>query len=85
MKVTRHQAKQIHPVPDRVMDPQGPFSRELLAEPEINYAFDNTEYGGDFSLGATAQNDFKPAKVLRCGSCLSKVLETETKSHVCEE
>ena len=35
MKVTRHQAVQVHPVPDKIQNPQGPFPKELFRESEI--------------------------------------------------
>jgi hypothetical protein len=86
MRVFNHKAKQVHPVPDRIMDPKGPFPKELFAEPEIivdNY--DTSEYGGDYALGATAQNNYRPPKYLRCSVCMVRVLEEETEYHVCEE
>lgn len=87
MRVTRKKAVQVHAVPDRVMDPIGPFPRELFKEPKIvdDYAPQYAEDGADFPLGATAQNNYKPPKHLRCGYCLARVLETETEQHVCEE
>jgi len=86
VRVTRHQAKQVHPVPDRMIEPRGPFPRELFDEPTIVYdtpAFN--EDGLDFPLGATVQNNYSPPKYLRCGVCLSRVLETDTDKHICEE
>lgn len=86
MRIVKHQTKQIHPVPDRIVDPRGPFPRDLFAEPEIVYGnIDADEYGGNFALGSTAQNEYKPPRYLRCGSCFARVLETETSEHVCEE
>lgn len=87
MKIVKHQAIQIHPVPSKLTAPHGPFSRELLAEPEIIYDYDSaySEDGSDFLPGATVQNYFKPLKYLRCSVCLIRVLETETANHVCEE
>lgn len=87
MKIINHKAIQVHAFPDRVTNPQGPFSRELLAEPEIIYDYDPAygEDGSDFLPGATAQNNFTPLKYLRCSVCLTRVLETETVNHVCEE
>jgi len=84
--ITRIAAPQAHPVPDKVTHAYGPFSPELLREPEIvvvTPAFN--EDGSDFPLGATAQNNFKPPRYLRCGACFTRVLETETADHVCEE
>ena len=87
MRVTNYQAKQVHPFPDKITSPVGPFPPELMAEPEIIYDYDSafSEDGSDFELGATAQNNYKPPKYLRCSVCLSRVLETETKNHICEE
>ena len=31
MKVTRHQAVQVHPVPDKIQNPQGPFHPRYYA------------------------------------------------------
>jgi len=87
MKIIKHQAVQVHPVPDRVMTPRGPFSPELLAEPEIIYDYDQAygEDGSDFNQGATVQNNFKPPRYLRCSVCLVRVLETETQDHICDD
>ena len=87
MKIIKRQAVQIHPVPDRVMYPRGPFSQELLAEPEIIYDYDSAygEDGADFAQGSTVQNNFNPPRYLRCSVCLVRVLETETENHICEE
>jgi hypothetical protein len=87
MKVTRFQAVQIHPVPDKVESPKGPFPTELFKESEIisEYEPSYAEDGGGFAPGGTAQNNYSPPKVLRCGSCFARVLETETESHICEE
>jgi hypothetical protein len=87
MKIINKKAVQAHPVPDRVTAPYGPFSAELLAEPEIIYDYDQAygEDGSDFAQGATVQNNFKPLKYLRCSVCLVRVLETETESHKCED
>jgi len=86
VRVIRHQAKQVHPVPDHMVNPRGPFPRELFDEPEIIYDnIDDSEYGGNMALGGTVQNNFKPPKVMRCGSCFARVMENETEHHVCEE
>jgi hypothetical protein len=86
MRIIKHRAIQAHPFPDKVTDPQGPFSRELLAEPEIVYEYDPAygEDGSDFLPGATVQNNFKPLKYLTCIVCRARVLETETDNHICE-
>jgi hypothetical protein len=87
MKVTRYQAVQVHPVPDKVQSPQGPFPRELFCESEIisDYEPSYAEDGGGFELGGTAQNNYRAPKVLRCASCFARVMENETADHVCEE
>lgn len=85
MRITTRRAHQVHPVPDKITEPRGPFPRELFDEPEI--VVDTpalNEDGSSFPLGATAQNNFKPPKYLRCAYCQARVLETETESHVCE-
>ena len=85
MRVTRKKAVQIHPVPERVMDPVGPFPKELFKEPEIvdDYKPQYSEDGSDYPLGATAQNEYRPPKHVRCAYCLARVLESETDKHVC--
>jgi len=87
MRVTKRNAVQVHPVPKTMMDPKGPFPRELFDEPDIvvDYEPQDNEDGSNFPLGATAQNDFKPIRYLRCSVCLVRVLETETQDHVCED
>jgi hypothetical protein len=86
MRIIKHQAKQAHPVPDRVMEPQGPFPREMFDEPEIVYDVPAySEDGSEYLPGATAQNNYSPPKYLRCGNCLARVLETETQNHYCED
>jgi hypothetical protein len=87
MKVTRRQAVQVHPVPDSVVNPQGPFPSELFRESRIVTDYDSPqdEDGSDFELGATAQNNYNPPKYLRCARCFARVLETETQLHSCEE
>lgn len=92
MRIISKQAIQAHPVPDRVTTPQGPFPPELtvghpLSEPEIIYEYQEAyaEDGSDFLLGATAQNNYKPPRYLRCSLCHVRVLDSETEYHVCEE
>jgi hypothetical protein len=48
MKVTRFQAVQIHPVPDKMENPKGPFPKELFRESEIlsDYEPSYSEDGG---------------------------------------
>ena len=85
MRVTRVNAVQVHPVPDKVLRPSGPFPRELFRESEIIDAYDATEYGDDTPLGGTAQNNYTPPRALRCSNCFARVMENETENHVCEE
>ena len=92
MRIISRQAVQAHPVPDRVTSPQGPFPPELtvghpLSEPDIIYEYQEAlaEDGSEFLPGATAQNEYRPPRYLRCSLCYIKVLESETEYHVCEE
>lgn len=79
VRVERKQAVQTHPVPKKVTAPRGPFPDEMFAEPEIRSASEAAE----FEPGATAQNNFKPEKYLRCARCLVRVRESETEDHIC--
>jgi hypothetical protein len=87
MRISKRQAVQVHPVPSMAVNPKGPFPREIFEEPEIidDYSPEYAEDGGNFPLGATAQNNFTPPKYLRCALCLVRVLETETEDHTCED
>jgi len=87
MRITKKQAVQVHPVPDRVMDPVGPFPPDLFREPDIviDLTPNHEEDGSDFPLGATAQNDYKPPKYVRCAYCLTRVLDLEKENHRCED
>lgn len=87
MKITRVRAIQVHPVPERVQEPIGPFPEHLFDEPEIvsDYRSEDDEGGGDFQLGATAQNNYKPTKNYRCRTCHAKVTEQELSTHACED
>jgi hypothetical protein len=100
LNVQRIAAKQTHPVPKHGMAPQGPFPPEMqgydeatnrfahiLAEPKLVYDYQAAESddGSDFELGTTAQNNYRPIRWLRCGTCLERVREDETQFHVCEE
>lgn len=87
MRVTRKKSVQVHPVPNKVTNPVGPFPREIFKEPQIidDYRPQYSEDGSDYPLGATAQNDYRPPKHVRCALCLARVLETETDNHVCEK
>lgn len=85
MRIIKKQALQAHPVPDRIMEPRGPFPQELLAEPEIVYHYEQAmaDDGSAFAPGATVQNNFNPVRYLRCSICLARVMSTETESHIC--
>jgi hypothetical protein len=87
MRITKRDAIQVHPVPDRITSPKGPFPRELFEESAIvaDYTPEYNEDGSGFALGATVQNNFNPPKYLRCALCLARVPETETENHVCED
>ena len=87
MRVIRNQAVQVHPVPTTIVDPKGPFPRELFDGPEVitDYEPAENEDGSNLPLGATAQNNFNPPKYLRCARCFARVLESETKDHKCED
>lgn len=86
MKITRVKAIQAHPVPEKAHQPRGPFPSNLFREPEIVYDYESEqdESGSNFPLGATAQNNFKPPKYLRCKSCQCRVIEEEALMHKCE-
>ena len=75
-----------HPVPDRVVRPQGPFPAELFRQEPVNYEYEQAyaENGENFRMGATAQNNFEPPKWLRCYDCHERVREDETQNHECE-
>ena len=87
MKVTRVKAVQAHPVPSRVMGASGPFPQELFIESKINTEYESEvpEDGSNFSIGSTAQNNFKGARVLTCSECNERVLEHKTGDHTCKE
>jgi hypothetical protein len=76
-----------HPVPTRVTQPQGPFPPELFYQSEVINEYEEAfpEDGGNFALGATAQNNFKPLKWFRCYDCHARVREDELDLHQCEE
>lgn len=86
MKIQRNNAVQVHPVPKHVMDPQGPFPREMFEEPEIinDYESELAEDGANFPLGATAQNNFKAPRIMICSHCEARVPENKTGDHICE-
>ena len=85
MRLQRHNAVQVHPVPSHIVTPQGPFPREMFAEPEIidNYDPEFSEDGSNFPIGATAQNNFKSPRIMICSHCGARVPENKTGDHVC--
>jgi hypothetical protein len=87
VRTTRVKAVQVHPVPSSVTNPSGPFPRELFREPKIITEYDSElpEDGSDFPTGSTAQNNFKPTRVMICSQCNDRVLETKTGDHVCRD
>lgn len=84
MKTTRIKARQAHPVPNKVINPVGPFPPELFRETRVvdDYKPALNEDGSDEHLGATAQNNYKP-EYLYCGDCGAQVLSTQTNDHNC--
>lgn len=76
-----------HAVPTSAMRPMGPFPPEILAKSEVVYDYEEAfpEDGGDYPLGATAQNNFTPPRWLRCYDCHARVREDETEYHECED
>lgn len=82
MKITKIDAVQVHPVPNGIRRPRGPFPRELFADPEIVTVED---YVDDEVLGDTAQNNFKPTKYLYCSVCYERVKSTDTETHICPD
>ena len=85
MRLQRHNAVQVHPVPSHIVTPQGPFPREMFAEPEIidNYDPEASEDGSNFPIGATAQNNFKSPRIMICSHCEARVPENKTGDHTC--
>ena len=91
MKIVTRKAVQAHPVPDRVLEPRGPFPPEMTvgnpaSEPDIIYDYEPaySEDGSDYLPGATAQNNYRPLKFLRCAVCSERVREDETEHHICK-
>jgi hypothetical protein len=86
MRVTRVDAPQAHPVPKQVLEPQGPFPRELFNEKPIvdDYVPESSEDGSNFPVGATAQNNYTAPRTMICKVCDARVLENKTGDHVCE-
>jgi hypothetical protein len=83
MRIQRHKAVQVHPVPAHIRDAQGPFPRELFIEPEIVDVHDTTEFGENLPLGSTAQNNFIAPRMMVCSLCKARVLESKTGEHEC--
>lgn len=87
MRVERIATKQIHPVPNKVHQPRGPFPPEVLAEPKIvwDYQRQPEDGGDDVPVEGTAQNNFKATKWFRCNDCSTLVSEAQLETHTCEE
>jgi hypothetical protein len=87
MKIQRFEAKQAHPFPKSIMNPQGPFPRELFNEKPVvdDYEPELAEDGANHPLGATAQNGFKQPRTMICSECHSRVLENKTGDHECRD
>ena len=85
MRITRIDAPQAHPVPKQVLEPQGPFPRELFNEKPLvdEYTPELAEDGANFPMGATAQNNYRGPKILICSNCHARVPETKTGDHYC--
>jgi hypothetical protein len=79
MKVIRHKAVQVHPVPSTVYRPQGIFDPGVVAQPVIDYDLHEDE----FPMGATATNGMKGVPLYRCNHCDGVVAESEMKAHIC--
>jgi hypothetical protein len=86
MKITRVDARQAHPVPKSIINPQGPFPRELYNEKPVvdDYEPEMAEDGANLPIGGTAQNNFKSPKTMICSWCDARVLANKTGDHVCE-
>lgn len=81
MRVIRRPAVQGHAIPQTAHRPNGPFNREILAQPEVLHEdpVDDTPYG------ATAQNDYRGLTLYRCSYCGDTVTEEEVDAHYCSE
>jgi hypothetical protein len=82
MRVIRRPALQAHAVPATAAPPRGPFSAELLAPPVIDRTVPNDN---PFPPGATAQNDFRGARMYQCKACKEVVPEYGIDAHICGE
>jgi len=85
MKLIRVKAIQPHPVPSTATEPKGPFPQELFDEIRSvsDYEPEFSEDGSNFPKGSTAQNNFSEVRMLVCGTCLERVLSTQTENHTC--
>jgi hypothetical protein len=84
VRIQRHNAIQVHPVPEHVRDARGPFPAELFREPEIIHGnYDKTEFGESDPIGSTTQTNFKAPRVMVCSLCDARMLENKTGDHVC--
>lgn len=76
MRVIHLQAQQGHPVPQRAMEPRGPFQHY---EPVV---VDLEEDPDEFPYGATAQNNMRGVDLYECQGCEAVLLESELDSHM---
>ena len=83
MRIIRKPAYQGHAVPQTAMSPRGPFPAEVLAGPVVTYDEDPSDE--TLPQGATAQNDYRGIRYLRCTGCGEIVREDDADSHQCEE
>jgi hypothetical protein len=77
MRVIYRQAEQGHIVPQKVLEPRGPFKKY---EPVV------TELGIDpdaFPPGATAQNNMAEVLYFECSLCHAVIREDATAHHEC--
>lgn len=87
MRVERIQAKQVHPVPNKVTQPRGPFPPEVLAQPRVvhDYARQGDDGNLQDSVEGTAQNNFQATKWYTCNDCNMMVSEAQLETHTCGE
>lgn len=83
MRVIRKPAYQGHAVPQTAMSPRGPFPPEVTAAPVVMYDEDPSDE--ILPPGATAQNDYRGPRYLRCTLCEDIVSEDDAPFHKCEE
>ena len=87
MRVERIQTKQVHPVPNKITSPQGPFPPEILSQPRVIHDYPRQGDDGNLEGGieGTAQNNFQPVKWYTCNACSMMVSEDQLETHLCED